>query len=133
MKLILYTDGGARGNPGPAGAGAHLLDNEGNTVAELTEYLGETTNNQAEYRALLLALRKAKDLGATEIEVRADSELMVRQINGQYKVKNEALIPVYQEAKKHLLGFAKWTIKHIPREQNKQADALANQAIDAHI
>lgn len=133
MKLILYTDGGARGNPGPAGAGAHLLDNEGNTVAELTEYLGETTNNQAEYRALLLALRKAKDLGATEIEVRADSELMVRQINGQYKVKNEGLLPVYQEAKKHLLGFAKWTIKHIPREQNKQADALANQAIDAHI
>lgn len=133
MKLILYTDGGARGNPGPAGAGAHLLDNEGNTVAELTQYLGETTNNQAEYRALLLALKKAQELGATEIEVRADSELMVRQLNGQYKVKNEALIPVYQEAKKYLLGFAKWTIKHIPREQNKQADALANQAIDAHI
>ena len=130
MKLILYTDGGARGNPGPAGAGAHLLDHAGNTVAELTEYLGETTNNQAEYRALLLALRKAKDLGATEIEVRADSELMVRQINGQYKVKNEALLPVYQEAKKCLLGFAKWTIKHIPREQNKQADLLANKAID---
>ncbi len=133
MKLILYTDGGARGNPGPAGAGAHLLDNEGNTVAELTQYLGETTNNQAEYRALLLALKKAQELGATEIEVRADSELMVRQLNGQYKVKNEALIPVYQEAKKYLLGFAKWTIKHIPREQNKQADLLANKAIDERV
>lgn len=126
----LYTDGAARGNPGPAGAGAFLCDNSGNTVEELMEYLGETTNNVAEYRALLLGLKRAKDLGATEIEILADSELMVRQIQGKYRVKNEGLRPLFQEAMRLLKQFQKYSINHIDREENSEADRLANLAID---
>lgn len=126
----LYTDGAARGNPGPAGAGAVLCDIKGRTVEELFEYLGETTNNIAEYRALLLGLKKAIALGAREIEILADSELMVRQLQGKYRVKNEGLKPLFQEAIQLLKEFGKYSINHIDREENREADRLANRAID---
>ncbi|MBI2068431.1 MAG: ribonuclease HI family protein [Deltaproteobacteria bacterium] len=129
-RLRLCTDGAARGNPGPAGAGAVLFDGEGRVVEELTSYLGETTNNVAEYEALLLGLRKARELKATEIEIQADSELMVRQLSGEYRVKNEGLKPLFQEAVRLLREFEKYSIKHIDRSLNKEADRLANRAID---
>src|SRR3989338_3319992 len=126
----LYTDGAARGNPGPAGAGALLCDSGGRVIAELCEYLGEATNNVAEYRALLLGLKKAAELGGGEIEVLADSELMVRQLSGRYRVKNEGLKPLFQQAVRLLKEFEKYSIRHIDREQNYEADRLANRAID---
>ncbi len=129
-NLKLFTDGAARGNPGPAGAGAVLCDQEGEVVEELCEYLGETTNNVAEYRALLLGLKKAIQLGAEEVEVLADSELMVRQLLGRYRVKNEGLKPLFQEAVRLLKQFRKYSIRHIDREQNSAADRMANRAID---
>jgi len=128
--LILNADGGARGNPGPAGCGAVLRLPDGQVVAELKEYLGETTNNVAEYRGLLLGLRAAQERGASELEVRLDSELIVRQLNGQYKVKSPHLQPLYQEARKLLAGFRAARVKHVRREQNREADLLANQAMD---
>lgn len=131
--LKLFTDGAARGNPGPAGAGAVLCDAKGGVREELCEYLGETTNNIAEYRALLLGLKKAVALGSTEIEILADSELMVRQLNGEYRVKNEGLRPLFQEAVRLLKRFKKYSIKHIDREQNYEADRLANRAIDENF
>lgn len=130
-KLFLATDGAARGNPGPAGIGVCIRDAKGEVVAEIAEYLGETTNNQAEYRALLAGLERAIALNASEIEVRADSELMVRQINGQYKVKHPDLKPLFEQAKALLTKFSKSTVCHVRREENRDADALANQAIDA--
>jgi len=130
MHLKLYTDGAARGNPGPAGAGALLLKPSGSVVAELSEYLGETTNNVAEYKALLLGLEKALALGASEIEILADSELIVRQLQGKYGVKNEGLKPLFQESVRLLRRFQKYSINHIDREENEAADRLANRAID---
>ena len=125
----LFVDGGARGNPGPAGAGVVL--EVGEKVVRLGEYLGEATNNVAEYKALLLGLKAAADMGLSELEIRSDSELMVRQLNGQYKVKSQALMGLYFSAIKLLSGFRKSSLKHIPREENKEADRLANMAIDA--
>ena len=128
--LIAYTDGAARGNPGPAGAGVYIVDQHDILVDEAIAYLGEVTNNIAEYRALLLALDKLESLQASQIIIRSDSELMVRQLNGEYRVKNEGLRPLFQEAKARLRGFDSVTIEHVRREQNKEADRLANQAID---
>ena len=125
----LFVDGGARGNPGPAGAGVVL--EVGEKVMRLGEYLGEATNNVAEYKALLLGLKAAADMGLSELEIRSDSELMVRQLNGQYKVKSPALMDLYFSAIKLLSGFRKTSLKHVPREENKEADKLANMAIDA--
>lgn len=130
VRSFLYTDGAARGNPGPAGAGAVLCDEKGKILEELCEYLGETTNNIAEYRALLLGLKKALEIGVLEISVFADSELMVRQLNGKYRVKNEGLKPLFQEAVRLLKQFRKYSISHIDREENSAADRMANQAID---
>ncbi len=130
MKYILYTDGAARGNPGPAGAGAYICRPDGTVVAELTEYLGETTNNVAEYAALLLGLKKLIELKAEEIEIRADSELMVKQIKGQYRVKHPNLIPLYREAVALLKKIPGYSIKHVFREMNREADRLSNLAID---
>lgn len=132
-KFILYTDGAARGNPGPAGAGAYICTEDGTCVAEIAEYLGETTNNVAEYQGLLFGLRKLVDLGAKEVEILADSELMVRQLNGQYKVKHPNLIPLYREARGLLSQIPSVTIKHVRREQNPEADRLSNEAIDNHF
>ena len=127
MKGIGFVDGGARGNPGPAGAGAVLTGEKPFTVSE---YLGETTNNVAEYTALVLLLRKALELGYDELEVFADSELMVRQINGQYKVKDAKLRELFFQATEYIARLKKFSLTHIPREKNKEADHLVNEAID---
>jgi len=128
--LLIYTDGAARGNPGPAGAAALLYDTSGRCVGEALEFLGVATNNVAEYRALLLGLGRAKDLGAETVEIVTDSELMSRQWNGEYRVKNEALKPLYEKAKKAARGFARVEMRHVPRGENQRADEAANRAID---
>ncbi len=128
--LIAYTDGAARGNPGPAGAGAYIIDDSGSVVAELTRYLGEATNNVAEYQALLLALEELSQHQVESVVIRADSQLMIRQLQGLYKVKNEGLKPLYQQAKTQLANFSEVSLEHVRREMNKDADRLANQAID---
>lgn len=132
-RLILWTDGGARGNPGPAGIGVVLTDAAGEVVAEIAEFIGEATNNQAEYRALIAGLERARVLGARTIEVRMDSELVVRQLNGEYKVKNENMKPLYTQALHLLKTFVRYTIAHVRREANAEADRLVNQAIDAAV
>lgn len=132
-KYILYTDGAARGNPGPAGAGAYICDDRGHVVSEIAEYVGETTNNVAEYRALLAGVKKLVELGAAEVEILADSELMVRQLNGRYRVKHPNLKPLFQEAISLLKKIPRYSIKHVRREENTEADRLANQAIDEHF
>lgn len=129
-KAIVFTDGGARGNPGPAGIGAVIYDDRRQIVAEISEYLGETTNNQAEYRALIAALKKVRELAVIEIECYLDSELVVRQLNGEYKVKNKDLAPLFLEIHNLRLGFKKISFTHIPREENREADRLANEAMD---
>lgn len=131
MKVRLFVDGASRGNPGPAGLGAVLQDARGQTLVELSESVGETTNNVAEYRALLRGLAEARALGADEVEVFADSDLLVRQVTGAYRVKSAHLLPLYREVRTLLETFRRWRISHVPREENAAADALANQAIDA--
>ena len=132
-RVIIYSDGAARGNPGPAGAGAVLQGEDGHVIVELCRYLGEATNNQAEYQALLLALEEAKTIGADKLTIFADSELMVKQIMGEYRVKNDGLKPLFAEAQKLLRDFADYTIEHVPRDENRHADRLANLAIDGEI
>lgn len=129
QKWILYCDGASRGNPGESGAGALIVAPDGEEIP-LTRYLGHKTNNQAEYTALLLGLERLVALGAKDVEVRADSELMIRQLGGIYKVKHEGLKPLFAQAKDFLKQFQKVVLKHIPREENKKADALSNDAID---
>ncbi|MFA6306270.1 MAG: ribonuclease HI family protein [Patescibacteria group bacterium] len=129
-KLTIYTDGGARGNPGPAGIGAVILDEKGDAAAEISEYIGEATNNQAEYKALVAGLAKAKELGALELEVFLDSELVVKQLNREYRVKDKQLAPLFVQAYNISLGFKKIVFKHIRREKNELADKLVNQALD---
>ncbi len=129
-KLIVYADGGARGNPGPAGAGAYLTDEAGNPVARIFKYLGETTNNVAEYSALLYGLKEALKRGAGELLIRMDSQLVVRQIQGEYRVKEPTLQKLHAKAKELLAQFQAYEIEHIPREKNEEADKLANLAID---
>ncbi len=129
-KFIIFTDGGARGNPGPAGIGAVIYDEHKALVAEISEYLGETTNNQAEYRALIAALKRATTLEAQEIECYLDSELVVKQLNREYKVKNKDLAPLFLEIHNLSLNFKKISYTHVPRERNKEADRLANEAMD---
>jgi len=129
-KIIINTDGASRGNPGPAAIGVTLKNSQEEMVAEISEKIGITTNNQAEYRALIAGLKKALSLGAREVEIRADSELMVRQMLGQYRVKNEDLKPLFEEARKLLGGMISFKFSAIPRERNKEADKLANQALD---
>jgi len=126
----LYCDGASRGNPGPAGAGAVLVNPRGQVQLQRGQYLGVTTNNVAEYRALLLGLAAAQILGVKNIQVYSDSELLVRQITGSYRVKAPHLLPLWQKAKKELQKFETHAISHVPREENSQADGLANQAID---
>jgi ribonuclease HI len=132
VKVVVHVDGGARGNPGPAAAGAVLSTPDGDVLDEATEFLGNATNNVAEYRGLLLGLARAKALGATDVEVVNDSELVSKQVNGHYKVKHPAMRPLYQEAMAALREFDGWSIRSVPRAQNADADALVNQALDAH-
>jgi len=126
----LFCDGASRGNPGPAGAGAALFNPRGELQAQLARYLGETTNNVAEYQALILGLQEAARLGARRLQVFADSELLVRQLNGQYRVKAPHLLPLWRLAKNELQKFEASTISHVPRAENRLADELANQGID---
>lgn len=128
--LVSYTDGGARGNPGPAGIGVVLQNKDGQTVGEWSEFLGVATNNQAEYKALLLALKQAAALGAAELECRLDSELVVKQLKGEYKVKHPDLKPLCEQARGLISQFKNVSFNHVRREQNKRADQLANQAMD---
>lgn len=126
----LYTDGASRGNPGEGGAGMILKDSAGRTIKKMKRYLGRVTNNQAEYNALLLGLSMAKKIGAKELNVYLDSELVVKQIKGEYRVKNSEIKPLHQKVLKIFREFDKINIMHIPRELNGDADLLANQAID---
>jgi ribonuclease HI len=126
----LFCDGASRGNPGPAGAGAVLSNPLGEIAAQLACYLGETTNNVAEYQALLLGLREAVRLGAKKLQIFADSELLVRQLSGQYRVKAPHLLPLWRLAKTELQNFEAYTVSHVPRAENSLADDLANQGID---
>jgi ribonuclease HI len=130
MKLIVHVDGGARGNPGPAAAACVVSTPDGGVVGEQMQLLGEATNNVAEYRALLLGLQCARELGASELEVVGDSELIAKQVQGVYKVKHPAMRPLYLEAMEALRGFDRWSIRTVPREQNARADALVNAALD---
>ena len=131
LRLLIHTDGAARGNPGLAGAGAALRDAaDGSLVSELAVFLGERTNNYAEWTAVALALEEAKLLGAARVDLRMDSELVARQISGRYRVKHPDLKPIHAQVMELLAGFEGYTVGHVPRELNKEADRLSNVAID---
>jgi ribonuclease HI len=127
---VTYSDGASRGNPGRASYGALVIDPKGEVVHEASEPLGVTTNNIAEYRGLIAALEAALALGAKRVEARMDSELLVRQVIGRYRVKNPGLIPLHNRVLNLRGQFSEVVFKHVPRDQNKEADALANQALD---
>jgi len=129
-SLRLHVDGASRGNPGEAGFGVHVATADGSEVASLFGYLGRATNNVAEYQALLHGLRFALARGARAVEVFSDSELLVRQLAGRYRVKHPGLQPLFREAQALLARFASVRVSHVPREQNREADALANRAVD---
>lgn len=130
VAYVLHADGAARGNPGPAGAGAVLLGPDGRVVAELRRALGTATNNRAEYEALVMGLEEARRLGIEELVVRLDSELIVRQLRGLYRVKHPGLKPFAERALQLLAGFRDSRVEHVPRERNVIADRLANEAVD---
>jgi ribonuclease HI len=129
-KVIVHVDGGSRGNPGPAAAACVITSPAGEVLGEYAQLLGKTTNNVAEYRALLLGVKHARELGAEEVEVVGDSELIAKQVKGVYKVKHEAMRPLHREALAALGAFEKWSIRTVPRAQNADADALVNAALD---
>jgi ribonuclease HI len=131
VKVVVHVDGGARGNPGPAAIGVVVSDPDGDVLDRHGEAIGETTNNVAEYRALITGLERARALGADEVEVVGDSELIAKQVNGQYKVKHAGLKPLHAEALRALAGFGRWRVRTVPRAQNAAADALVNAALDA--
>jgi ribonuclease HI len=131
VKLVIHVDGGSRGNPGPAAAGAVLRTTDGVVVDEASRTLGRATNNVAEYQAVLLGLERARALGATEVELVNDSELIAKQLNGRYKVKHVDMKPLYATARDALAGFERWSIRSVPRAQNADADRLVNAALDA--
>jgi ribonuclease HI len=131
LKVVVHVDGGARGNPGPAAAAAVLSTPAGDVVDEAAETIGVATNNVAEYRGLLLGLQRARELGATEVEVVNDSELVAKQVSGAYKVKHKDMKPLHAAALEALGGFERWSIRSVPRAENADADALVNQALDA--
>jgi ribonuclease HI len=130
VKVTVHVDGGARGNPGPAAAAAVVTGEAGAVLDEAAVALGRATNNVAEYRALLLGLERARALGATEVDVVNDSQLIARQVDGSYKVKHPDMVPLHRAARDALRGFQRWSIRSVPREQNARADALVNRALD---
>ncbi|HWE23301.1 MAG TPA: ribonuclease HI family protein [Myxococcales bacterium] len=132
-RVLVFSDGAARGNPGPAGAGAVVLDENGHVLRKLGRFLGKQTNNVAEYEGLLLGLRWARAHGAREVEVRADSQLLIRQLQGSYAVKNEVLRRLHSEALALLRAFEKYELVHVPREQNSLADEMSNRAINEEL
>jgi ribonuclease HI len=129
-RVVVHVDGGARGNPGPAGIAAVVSDPSGGVLREESRRIGEATNNVAEYRAVLLGLELARELGARGVELVNDSELVARQIGGQYRVKHEGLRPLHREVMAALRGFDSWSVRTVPRSQNARADALVNRALD---
>lgn len=133
MKVVVHVDGGARGNPGPAAVAAIVSDPNGTVLAEAAEPIGTATNNVAEYRALLLGLARARALGADRVEVIGDSELVVKQVQGLYKVKHAGLKPLHAEARAALREFGEWSIRAVRREHNAEADALVNAALDGQF
>ena len=129
-RLIVHADGGSRGNPGPAATGVEVLDESGVALYRAGRKVGRATNNEAEYLALIDGLEAAARLGADEVVVRMDSELVVRHILGRYRVKSPTLLPLYQRAMALKSRFRRFSIEHVPREMNRRADALVNQALD---
>ncbi len=129
-RLIVNVDGGSRGNPGPAAVAAVIRDADGELLERRGELIGEATNNVAEYRAMLLGISRAAELGASEVELIGDSELVVRQLNGTYKVKDAALRGLYAEVSDALRQFEDFSIRHVRREQNEDADLLVNETLD---
>ena len=129
-RVTIYSDGAARGNPGQAAIGAVIKDKQGKLITSISQRIGTTTNNQAEYSAIIADLEKAISLGAKHVELNSDSELVVRQINGRYRVKKAALISLHQQVRQLLGNLEGFKITHIPREQNTEADTLANRALD---
>lgn len=129
-QITLYVDGACRGNPGPGAIGVIIQNNKGHTILQISRYIGDTTNNRAEYRALIVALEEAAKLGAQHLDIRTDSELLTRQLQRTYRVKSTTLKPLYQQANELLTKFKSFGITHIPREDNAVADRLANEALD---
>ena len=129
-RIEIYVDGGSRGNPGPSGAGVVILDSNGNRLKDISKYIGEATNNIAEYSALLYGLEEALILRADEIVVNLDSELVAKQLTGDYRVKDSGLKPLFERAMNMLKSFKSFEIRHIEREKNKEADKLVNRAIN---
>lgn len=130
MKVVVNVDGGARGNPGPAAIAAVVQEPGGGLLEERGERIGRATNNVAEYKALLLGIEMASALGASELELVGDSELIVKQVKGEYKVKDATMRELHAEVKKALRGFGSWSIRHVRREHNVEADRLVNEALD---
>ncbi|MEA2202262.1 MAG: ribonuclease [Solirubrobacteraceae bacterium] len=130
MKVVVHVDGGARGNPGPAAAASVISSPDGDVLDERAQLIGDATNNVAEYRALLLGLQRARELGARDVEIVGDSELIAKQLRGEYKVKHKDMRELYSRAMQELRGFERWSIRTVPRAQNAHADALVNAALD---
>ncbi|HKJ35722.1 MAG TPA: ribonuclease HI family protein [Solirubrobacterales bacterium] len=131
MRLTVHVDGGARGNPGPAAIGAVVTDGEGEILLERGQPIGRATNNVAEYRALLLGIELARELGADEVDLVGDSELIVKQVKGEYKVKKPDLKPLHAAVREAVSGLSSWSIRHVKREQNAEADRVVNETLDA--
>jgi ribonuclease HI len=129
-SLVVHVDGGARGNPGPAAIGVVISTPDGDVLEEVAERIGVATNNVAEYQALLRGIERASALGASQLELVNDSELVARQLTGAYKVKHPAMKPLHEQARTALVPFARWTIRNVPRAENARADALVNAALD---
>lgn len=129
-RLVVNVDGGSRGNPGPAAVAAVARDESGAVVAERHMKIGDTTNNVAEYRAMLLGIELARELGASEVELVGDSELIVKQVRGEYKVKQDHLRPLHTKVRDELRGFESWRVRNVPRSENARADELVNEALD---
>jgi ribonuclease HI len=131
IKVVVHVDGGSRGNPGPAGIGVVITDPEAGEIARANDYIGEATNNEAEYEALLLGLDRARALGSREVEIVNDSQLVERQVRGEYRVKKAELRVLRERVFEALKAFDRWSIRSVPREENELADFLVNEAIDA--
>ena len=127
-RMVINADGAARGNPGPAAIGATIKDEQGRIIARISQRIGIATNNQAEYRAVIAALKEAIRLGAKKVDISVDSQLVVRQIGGRYRVKNAGLKPLFQEVKRLAEQLEAFTVAYVPRNQNTEADSLANMA-----
>ncbi len=130
MRLVVHVDGGARGNPGPAAIAAVIADADGEVLHEASETIGRATNNVAEYKALILGIDRALQLGASELDLVGDSELIVKQVQGKYKVKDAGLKPLHAEVRRRLADVGEWSIRHVRREHNAEADRLVNEALD---